>query len=247
MEGHGDDSKLEAKSFINFINVKPVLKTQFRVYHSLNTSFVKNRDDARLFVSETINTLDEYSFDDIKVYNALLETRFDTPKVKSTGINFHIANLIKFKTSNSDDVKTYVDSLNFMTEHVSTIKEEQNYLKEVNSITANSTLKFLQPKHVLKIAIKKFNDEYSSKMNENDRIVFNILRVGDTDKIKELFENQNNELVKLSSEMSNVDAELKTNINKSLDILQNECTTINILNAYELIEEIRTLNGVDNG
>ena len=47
--------------------------------------------------------------------------------------------------------------------------------------------------------------------------------------------------------MSNVDAELKTNINKSLDILQNECTTINILNAYELIEEIRTLNGVDNG
>ena len=242
MEGKEDSSKSLATKFIRHINVKRGLKTQFKVYHSLNTSYVKNHEDARLFVTETINTLRPYTFEDIKLYNALLETKFTPPKIKSTKLNSHIANLIKFTTTEFSDVHSYVESLNYVTEHVKQLKEETNILNEVNNTLANSSLKFLEPKHVIRIAIKKFNKDYTNQMNENDRKIFNILKTNDSDKIKSLYDQQNSELQEQYNQLNNIDNELQNKIKESIKILNNECTSKNILNAYELLEELRSLN-----
>ena len=87
LEGDSKSSKNIASSFKSYIELKPVLKDQFKVYHNLNTSYIKNFDDARLFVTETVNQLKKYSFDDIKLYNALLETKFKPSRIKSSDIN----------------------------------------------------------------------------------------------------------------------------------------------------------------
>ena len=124
MEGQEKNSKILAKEFIEYVNIKPVLRSQFKVYHNLNESYVNGIDSAQLFVTETLNTLKKYSFEDIKSYNALLETKFNPQKIKSSDINYHIANLIKYTTDkqNDLDVHLYVESLKVITEHEKTIK-----------------------------------------------------------------------------------------------------------------------------
>ena len=241
MEGDESTSKTRAKDFTRYIQVKDILRTQFKVYHSLSNSYVQNATDARLFVTETINTLKPWSFDDVKVYNALLETKFSPPKMKSSELNSHIGNLIKFTTSNSTNVASYVESLSFVTEHMQKIKSPDSILEEVDNTLANSSLKFLQPKHVVRIAVKKFNEEFSS-MSESDRAVFNTLRSGNTAKIQTLFEEQLSELDNLLDKLNLMDNELSNKINESISILRNGCTQKNILNGYELLDELRNLN-----
>ena len=240
LEGDDVTSKKLASSFKNYINLKPILKDQFKVYHSLNTSYVKDHDDARLFVSETINQLKKYSFKDIKAYNALLETKFNPPKMKSSDVNYHIANLIKFATSDGSDVHSYVEALNKLTEHVTQIKETKPVLENVNDKLKNSSLKFLEPRHVVRIAIKKFNKTYIEKMDESDRHVFNILRSKDEKKINTLYEDQLSEIKQYANSFP--DLELKEKIDESISIISNECTSKNILNGYELLAELRSLN-----
>jgi len=244
MEGAESNSKTLAKDFTRYIQIKDVLNTQFKVYHSLNTSYVKNSEDARLFVSETINTLKPYSFSDIKGYNALLETRFHPPKMKSTELNTHIGNLIRFATSDSSNVSSYVESLAFVTEHVKEIKEPVNQLREVDNKLANSSLKFLEPKHVVRIAVKSFNNEFKT-MSEGDRNIFNILRSKNEKEIQTLFESQLAELDNLLDNMTFMDhigEDLSNKINESMKILRNECSQKNILNGYELLDELKELN-----
>ncbi len=245
VEGQERNSKNLAIEFTKYVRIKDVLNKQFKVYHSLNTSCVQNPEDARLFVTETINTLKPYSFSDIKVYNAILETKFPTStKLKSTKINQHIGNLIKFSTAPDGDVGQYIESLAFVTEHVQEIKKQENILETVDNQLANSPLKFLEPKHVVRIAIKKFNSEFET-LSENDRVVFNVLRSGDEKKISNLFESQLEEIGSLTDNinlMDNLGEELFNKINESINILRSDCTQKNILNGYELLEELRELN-----
>jgi len=244
VEGQEDNSKILAREFTKYVRIKEILNVQFKVYHSLNTSCVQNKDDARLFVSETINTLKKYSFSDIKIYNAILETKFSPPKLKSTTLNSNIGNLIKFATSSNGNVEQYINSLMFVTEHLQLIKKDEGVLKEINNKLANISLKFLEPKHVVRIAIKKFNSEFEI-LSENDRLVFNILRSNDDKEIEKLFSSQLTEIDKLMNNynlINNFESELSNKIIESLKILRKDCTQKNILNGYELLEELRELN-----
>ena len=110
---------------------------------------------------------------------------------------------------------------------------------------ANSSLKFLEPKHVIKVAIRKFNETYYPNMTENDRKVFNILKSENQSKIEQLFQEQIDEIGNLmnnSQLTDNLGLELSNKIKESLKVLNNECTSKNILNGYELLEELRSLN-----
>ena len=243
MEGDEVTSKNIAGDLISYIQIKEVLQDQFKVYHNLNASYIRNNDDARLFVVETINSLSGYTFNDIKLYNALLETKFSPPKIKSTELNSHIGNLIKYATSKSSDAKGYVESLAFVTEHVATVREVVNTLDGIKENVSNGPLKFLEPKHVVKIAIKKFNEEFSS-LNESEREVFNILRSRDEDQISTLFESQKVELDNLLDKLKvldNSEDNLANKVEKSISVVTSECTQINILDSYELIGGLRDL------
>ena len=66
VESRRTEAKHIANRVVDFIKMKEPLKKQFYVYHNLNTAFIPNESDARLFVNEVLDTLNGYSFNDIK-------------------------------------------------------------------------------------------------------------------------------------------------------------------------------------
>lgn len=181
LESNDTESKAVARDFVRYVKLKEVLRKQFNVYNQLNSSYVKDKDSARIFVSETLSILDKFSFEDILSYNHLLETRFNIDKIDTTEIDMAISKAIKYRTSyEKTDQGGYIDALNRIIEHVSTYREPENKLSGLNESVSNSQLKFLQPKHVIRIALKKFNDRYTSNFDDEDRFIFNALREGTT-------------------------------------------------------------------
>jgi len=244
IECRDEDSKSLAMDFIKYIQLKEVLRKQFYVYNQLNSSFIKDRESAKTFVVETFSIFDGYSFEDILSYNHLLESKFNVVKIPSTDIDMAISKVIKYRTSMEKvNQLEYVESLNKIIEHVSTVRDFDDKLSTLSESAKNSQLKFLQPKHVVRIALKRFNERYSSNFDEEDRVVFNTLREGDKDKIEWLYsdtyQNLLSEYQKFNIEN---DKELQDKITSALQKVGNSLTQENLLNAYELCSELRKLN-----
>lgn len=247
IESDDSTSKELARNFVNFIGMKDVLKRQFSVYTQLGSSYIRDRESARQFVSEVVSILDGVEFEDIKAYNALLETKFSVSKMKSTDINHHIANLIKHRTSSVElDKRSYIDSFNFVVEYITTIRETKSALNELDESLSNSPLKFLEPKHVVRIAIKKFNDEYGSKFDKEDRKVFFTLKEGTKEDINNLHSNITNEVEEILETIV-MDKELHEKSMKALQVVSEICNEDNILDAYDMLCELKSIKESNNG
>ena len=242
-EGKDRESKKLAKEFVDYIHLKDVLRRQFSIYTSLNSSYIKDTNSAQMFVMETLNKLDGVSFVDIKTYNALLETKFSVDKMKGTDLNRDISNLIKYKTTKNSDPEMFVNSFNRVVEHIATFREEKRLIEELNDSLANSNLKFLEPRHVIKIAINKFNNKYVDVFNEDDRRLFNLLKSKDEKKIKEYRDTLLRELKENISKVSNdVDDELKDRLHQVMEKLNRNGSHESVMHGYELLSEIKELN-----
>ena len=244
VESKDKESRAIAKNFVGYVHVKDALNKQFNVYHQLNSSFIKDKDSAKVFVGECLSTLDEFKFKDILHLNRLVESKFKVDKMDSTEINKAIANLIRYKTSTEKrNPEEYVNSLKFVVEHVTTVREETDMLSELDSAFKNSELKFLQPKHIVRIALKKFNDRYVDKFDVEDRMVFNTLREGNEVKVNRLFKKT---ITALETEMSaafqgydNIDLEKK--LQEAYGQVATGYSQSNLLDAHELCSELKRL------
>ena len=230
-----------AKDFIHYVGLKEVLQRQFMVYHNLNTAYIKDKQSAQMFVSESLKSLSEYAFSDIQSFNALLETKYSVPKMKSTDINRHIANLIKHHTSEISDPQVYVESFSFVVDHISTFRETKTLDKE--TLNEAMELKFLKPQHVVKIAVKKFNDKYKMAFNEGDRRLFNLLKSDNRVEINKYRE----EMLKQLDEnytmiVPTVDEDIRVNLVEAMSKIKSSGDTDSILYGYELLSEMRELN-----
>jgi len=230
-----------AKDFIRYVGLKEVLQRQFMVYHNLNTAYIKDKQSAQMFVSESLKPLGKYSFADIQSFNALLETKYSVPKMKSTDINRHIGNLIKYHTSEINDPQMYVESFSFVVDHISTFRETKTLDKDV--LNESMELKFLKPQHVVKIAIKKFNDKYKTTFNESDRRLFNLLKSKDDGEIRKYRETL---LMQLTEHCAMIvpaaDEDIKKNLEKAIDRIKSNEDTDSILYGYELLSEMKEMN-----
>lgn len=244
-EGKDRRAKNEAKRFINFINLKDPLRKQFRVYHRLSSTHMKDHSAAHMFVEECLRSLREYSFEDILAYNALLETKFKVPKMKSSDIHKDIANLIKYTTArDGGDPEEYIHTFNRVVEHITNNDKNNNdMLSEFKEHVQHSSLRFLQPKHVVKIALKKFNQKYKGVFSEEDRRVFNILRSNDNNRINEYRSNMLKELDEhYEIIVSSVDDDIKRNLEEAMGRIKESGDTESILFGYELLSELKELN-----
>jgi hypothetical protein len=242
-EGKDFESKKLAKDFIEYVYLKEVLKRQFQIYTSLNSSFITDKAVAREFIHETLKKLNGFSFYDIQSYNALLEAKFHPEKIGSTEVNKHIANLIKYKTSSHGDTEMYITSMEKLVEHISTFREDKGIVEELSNSLSNSNLKFLEPKHVMKIAINKFNKKYGELFTEEDRKVFNILRSKDQNKIEEYRNSLINELKDHINKLSNdLENGLRGKLNLGFDRLNESKDNESIMSGYELLCELKELN-----
>lgn len=243
VEGEGSRAKTQARDFIRFVHLKEVLERQFRVYHQLNSSYIKDKESAKLFVNETLSMVDGFTFEDILTYNSFVETKFDVPRAKSTPIDIDISKLIKYRTTNDRrNQEEFVAALERVVEHVNTPRSETNPLSALDEASANGELKFLKPKHVVRIALKRFNDKFSSTFDAEDRKVFNILREGNSGKIEQLYSDIYTDLLKefKAFEVGH-DRDLAEKLNAALVEVGSKLTQENLLNAYELRSELRRL------
>lgn len=245
IECENEKSKSLSKDFVKYIQLKEVLKRQFYVYNQLNSTYIEDKSSAKHFVMEVLSTLDEYSFEDILTYNHLLETKFNVDKIASTDIDMDISKVIKYRTSiEKINQLEYIESINRIVEHISTKIEKIDNGVSINEEIAESELQFLQPKHVFRLALKKFNEKYSRNFSEDDRIVFNTLREGNVDKIEELYSDIYIELLNefAKFEIKN-DRDLAEKINSAMVAVGQKCSKENLLNAYDLLSELKKLNG----
>jgi len=243
IESKDYESKSLTRDFINYVQIKEILNKQFKVYNQLNTSYIADKESAKIFVMETLSILDGFDFEDILSYNHLLETRFAVNKIKSTPINLEISKLIKYRTlSENKNQLEFITALNTIVEHVSTIHDEDNLLGGLTERCANSELKFLQPKHVVKIALNRFNEKYSTKFNRDDVFVFTTLKENDETKVKKLWTDKIEEIKTLQKELSNnIGEELTKKISDATNKIKIEFSQDNLLNAHELVSELKTL------
>lgn len=243
VENRNDDARSAAKRFISYVNMKEVLKRQFFVYHNLNNSYIRDKEQARTFVIETLGILDRYRFNDIKVYNALLETKFNVPKMKPTDMDRDIGTLIRHWTSEDQyDKAAYTEALSNVIAHVSTIRETANPVDTLNDKMAHSSLRFLKPKHVVRLGISKFNKQYGSEMTSEDRAIFAILQSKDQVRIKRLHETMVTRLKVLSNIVSSdMNEQLTTKLVSAIGRVEENSSTDGILNGYELLTELRNL------
>jgi len=248
VESKREEAKDLARNVIEFINIKEVLKKQFYIYHNLSSATISNEQDARLFVVEVLSTLNGHSFDDVKVYNALLETKFTPKKIKSTDLDFNISNLIKYKTTDGYDQQNYVECLSKVAQHVMEVKIKDDELSGLDEQIKHSTLRFLKPKHVIKLGLNKFNKKYSGLMDESDRKLFFLLKSKNDADINvyynNLRENISREFNILGDDV--FDDDLKDKVKRGIKEVSSGCNLDNILDAYELFHELRSLNEVDN-
>ncbi len=243
LESRDDESKSLARNFVRYIQLKEVLNKQFRVYTQLNSSFIKDKESAKMFVNETLSVLDNFSFEDILSYNHLVETRFNVQKIPSTDIDMSISKLIKYRTSEEKIGQAgYVEAFNDVVEHISTFRSADNKLPRLNESIKNSELKFLQPKHVVRIALKKFNEKYSSRFDEEDRRVFNVLKEGSEKDIYSLYENKVSDLIHFyDSVKGTLSEDLVVKTNKAIEKISSAYTQSNLLDAHELSSELEKL------
>lgn len=244
IEGQALESKKLAKNFVSYVGIKPVLKKQFYLYTQLRDVTILDKDDARLFVNECFSNLNGISFDDIKAYNAILETKFKPRKIKSSELNSAIANLIRYRSSeNSVMTKREYSDYAFIVEHVMTEKQT----KDVSDVISEnyksdfSHLKYFRPKHVVRFATKKFNSENKNLFSESDRRVFLALKSKDPQKIQELYTGLVKKLKDASlslKENDKVDASLQQKIEDAISLISKSFNVDNIYNAHELLYEI---------
>lgn len=239
VEGNRDTSVSIAKNFYGYVKLKDTLRKQYYVYQNLNESFIKNNSDAKEFVLETLSILDGLTFNDVNTYNALLETKFSVSRNKSTDVNYHIARLIKYKTSISPTNQSeYFKSINTIVEHISTVRVEEDILSNLNEMDSHSPLRFLTPKHVVRIAVNKFNKKYMNNLTENDRVVFNILRSNDSKQMFDYHKTLCESLMLVKFDHS----ELKSKVDESINLIKSEVTENSILQGYDLLSELRRLS-----
>lgn len=245
IESKDNESKSLVREFVNYVHIKDPLRKQFKIYNQLNSSFVKDKESAKMYIDECVSTLSPFGFEDIQGYNALLETRFRVPKMKSTDVNHHIANIIRYRTSREKDnlLEAYISSYGALVDHLTSIRKEPDSV-ELEESLSHSTLLFLKPQHVVKIALKKFNGEYGQEFDQKDRQVFYTLKEGDQTKIEKLWKDIVSESVTLKNEVyDSLDDELKGKLDEALTKTTSGYTESNLLDVYEIVCELREIRG----
>ena len=242
MENREREAQELAHSFISYVHLKKPLTAQFFVYDNLRNAQLSDSDMSKMFVQESLSILSDCSLEDVLNYNKLLESRFKISRIASSEVDTHIHRLIKAKLSEEDfDKLSSVKSFSYLVEYVMKDKDSQVAICRDPLITEiKSRLKYMTPKSVTRIAIKKFNKEYTELFTENDRKAFLVLKNKNLKQMKTFHKELCEQIAKAKlsyvKKMGALDADLQQKLDKSEEKLSSEVSADNILNAVELLE-----------
>jgi hypothetical protein len=210
LEGRDDESKSIAKHFTRFIDLKKPLKAQFLTYSTLREATIGDSVHADLLIKETMNLFNDLSIKDLKNYNNLLESKFNVHPVKSTSIDKDITQVIQ-STINKTGYNAIAKNKSYISllEHVQS-DHKQGELKIVNNnLFEASTLKYLKPNSVVRIAIQKFNNEFLSEFDTKEKEMFITLNSKNSKNITKLKRRLVAETTSLVKDISDEDLKVK--------------------------------------
>lgn len=236
IEGKENEARALSKKFVEYIQLKESLKRQFYVYTSLNNTKFDNKDDSELFLNETLNLVSKLNYNDIKNYNKILVEKFNIPKIESTKLDSEIDNIISCKLNeNYLLVSKKTNAFKYIVEDLQRDKNNINLPESV----AYSNLKILTPRHVNRIAVKKFNENYKM-FTESEKKMFSIMRSSDKDRQKYynyLLSETKTNISKFNDKCS--DNQLKKLNEMSYRKLSGTFNNDNLLDLFELNETIK--------
>lgn len=188
------------KKYVKLLKEDEILKTQFNVFLKIETLSEENTFKAGEKIKKIVEGLNKFNKKDIIESNKkLLKILAGIDIVKEYDgdvLHEHITNLIF-----SDDVDTYVDSLNEAVEYAKSNKE----VKIVESLN--------MPNNLLSVVlVNAFNNEYS-ELSESDKEIINLIFESDDEKRKKFFDEKVHECMTLVNENLKVsDLDLKESL-----------------------------------
>ena len=242
--------------------IKTELGKEYKLYESIIKSQPLNESKANLFINTIVETSKKLNKKNIKSlkYNLIKEIRenydvdvFFSSKIKSYKELAAIYTLIEASSStNMIDPQQIVNNNITLLEHLTkqSIKEEEkeNLLKEFE--TYDKDLRIL----TYKILLEKFNQKYNLLNNEQKIVLKEFIYSTDsTPQLREFYNNKITEIRKILLKETKQISDKVTKIKISeilkylVEIDKNEPINnehlIDLLQYYELIEEIKKLNG----
>jgi hypothetical protein len=225
-------------TFFTILSESPILKLELKVLSNISEKQIKDKMLASKYIDDNIKLFELYTIDELNNEHKKLEKFTSNFLNENVNINLkkidlydNMFNLIieSVKIGDDVDVDKIHNSFNFILDYI--ITNDVNKSKMKKSIDEN----------VLNIAINKFNDKYSQKLNDND---FNFLKKiisSDINSKKELFEEYkdvNLESLKVLSENIK-DSKIEKSISKIKSMVFNPDTINNdLIKLYELNKNI---------
>ena len=242
--------------------IKTELGKEYKLYESIIKSQPLNESKANLFINTIVETSKKLNKKNIKSlkYNLIKEIRenydvdvFFSSKIKSYKELAAIYTLIEASSStNMIDPQQVVNNNITLLEHLTkqSIKEEEkeNLFKEFE--TYDKDLRIL----TYKILLEKFNQKYNLLNNEQKIVLKEFIYSTDsTPQLREFYNNKITEIRKILLKETKQISDKVTKIKISeilkylVEIDKNEPINnehlIDLLQYYELIEEIKKING----
>lgn len=250
IQGNEAQAKEDLREYINYLQAKAPLLEQFHVYENFYHHTEKDRDLAIMFIKETLAQLDDLTRGDVLTLNTLLKHKFNLDEQK-TQLDEAIALLIEARVSDFDyDTSRTSTAFRMVLEYVMADKAPTGpTLTEVASKYnqfADAGLEFTTPQRVIRIGVKKFNDQFNQMFSEAEREMFKKLQQANTrETLTELYSNEYAALQKSIAEFksSKLDEDIVRNLELAEQKLADAVSVDNLLNIFELRTQINTLRG----
>ena len=251
----------KSNKLLNFLkkhfNSKTELLKEYKIYHTLATKKYKKDSQATMLIEELIKAyhklnksqLRREKFNLIKeIKNTYNVNNFFKSKISNYKIMASIFNLLENSNASPESI---VNSKITLLEHITQNKKkkEQNTLIESFKNTDKNTRLI-----TYKVILEKFNNKYSN-LADNQKLLLKeyVNNVTDSPSLKLYINEEIKQVKKILTNYSkkvkdkavvikiNETKDLISPISKKLPIHDNDVT--NLLNYYELINELKTIHG----
>ena len=238
-------------------NSKTELLKEYKIYHTLSTKKLKKDSQATILIEELIKTHTNLNKSKLRreKYNLIKEiketydiTNFFNSKIKNYKIMASIFNLLENQPINPlSTVNSKITLVEHITEKQNIIKKD-SVLNEIQSSDKSTRL------ITYKVILEKFNEKYKD-LADNQKILLKeyVNSVSNSPALK-LYINE--EIKKIKKQLTKYENKVEDKavviklketkdliqpINKKINVHDDNVT--NLLNYYELINELKTIHG----
>lgn len=221
--------------YVKLLNSSQILMLENRVFNNLENKTITNESYAMRYIDKVIKLFDVYTYEDLMLEHEKLNGFIDYNNIDKTDkrviLYESIYNLIteSVKETEKIDVDKMHESFIYVLNH---IMNENKNMKNNISIEDHEMVN----EHVLRIAIDKFNEKYST-LNENEFNLVKTLIKSNYDEKHKIFEEYKKEIFNILENIEDIKYASKIFETKSkINEIKNNEENINenIVNLYEL-------------